>query len=99
MLGIPGYVSSHLACIIADKSKALPAFLFWMLTKVDARSLSDNEGYPSLRLEQIADLEIPLPSLEQQQRIVAEIEGYQKIIDGARQILAGYTLTRRGNTA
>ena len=37
-------------------------------------------------------LEIPLPPLEEQRRIVAEIEGYQKVLDGARQILAGYKL-------
>ena len=36
--------------------------------------------------------EIPLPPLEEQRRIVAEIEGYQKVLDGARQILAGYRL-------
>ncbi len=90
MLGVAGYVSSHLACIIADKTKALPAYLFWLLTTVDARTLSDNDGYPSLRLEQIADVEIPLLPLEEQRRIVAEIEGYQKVLDGARQILASY---------
>jgi type I restriction enzyme M protein len=90
MLGVAGYVSSHLACIVADETKALPAYLFWLLTTVDARTLSDNDGYPSLRLEQIADVEIPLPPLEEQRRIVAEIEGYQKVLDGARQILAGY---------
>lgn len=80
MLGVAGYVSSHLACIVADETKALPAYLFWLLTTVDARTLSDNDGYPSLRLEQIADVEIPLPPLEEQRRLVAEIEGYQKEI-------------------
>jgi type I restriction enzyme M protein len=90
MLGVAGYVSSHLACIVAEETKALPAYLFWLLTTVDARTLSDNEGYPSLRLEQIADVEIPLPPLEEQRRIVAEIEGYQNVLKGARQILAGY---------
>jgi len=38
----------------------------------------------------VADILIPLPPLEEQRRIVAEIEGYQKVLDGARQILAGY---------
>lgn len=33
---------------------------------------------------------IPLPPLEVQREIVAEIEGYQKIIDGARMILENY---------
>jgi restriction endonuclease S subunit len=46
--------------------------------------------FPSISREQIADLEIPLPPLEEQRRIVAEIEGYQQVIDGARQILAAY---------
>ena len=32
-------------------------------------------------------IKIPLPPLGVQQEIVAEIEGYQKIIDGARQIV------------
>ncbi len=38
----------------------------------------------------LAGYEIPLPPLEEQRRIVSEIEGYQKVLDGARQILAGY---------
>lgn len=32
----------------------------------------------------------PLPPLDVQHQIVAEIEGYQKIIDGARQVLGNY---------
>jgi type I restriction enzyme M protein len=36
------------------------------------------------------DLKIPLPPLEEQLRIVSEIEGYQNVLEGARQILAGY---------
>ena len=32
----------------------------------------------------------PLPPLEVQKEIVAEIEGYQKIIDGARQVVENY---------
>jgi hypothetical protein len=36
---------------------------------------------------------IPLPPLTVQEEIVAEIEGYQKIIDGARQIVENYKPT------
>ena len=36
------------------------------------------------------DFKIPLPPLSVQQEIVAEVEGYQKIIDGARQIVENY---------
>lgn len=39
---------------------------------------------------EIKDIQIPLPPLEIQKEIVAEIEGWQKIIDGARQIVENY---------
>jgi restriction endonuclease S subunit len=35
-------------------------------------------------------IRIPLPPLEVQKEIVAEIEGYQKVIDGARAVLDNY---------
>jgi type I restriction enzyme M protein len=40
--------------------------------------------------KQISAIEIPLPPLEVQKEIVAEIEGYQKVIDGARAVLDHY---------
>jgi type I restriction enzyme M protein len=39
---------------------------------------------------EIQGLEIPLPPLEMQKEIVAEIEAYQKVIDGARAVLDHY---------
>ncbi len=38
----------------------------------------------------LGELAIPLPPLKVQHQIVAEIEGYQKIIDGAWQVLENY---------
>lgn len=38
----------------------------------------------------LKEMEIPLPPLEVQKEIVAEIEGYQKVIDGARAVLDNY---------
>ena len=45
---------------------------------------------PRIGWASFAALEIPLPPLETQKEIVAEIEGYQKIIDGARAVLDNY---------
>ena len=36
------------------------------------------------------ELQIPLPPLDVQQEIVAKIEGYQKVIDGARAVVDNY---------
>ena len=41
-------------------------------------------------LNDLRGITIPLPPLAIQQEIVAEIEGYQKIIDGARQVVENY---------
>ena len=38
----------------------------------------------------VASIEIPLPPLSVQQEIVAEIEGYQRVIDGARAVVENY---------
>ena len=47
-------------------------------------------GFRMASLSFIRELEIPLPPIEIQQQIVAEIESYQKIIDGAKQVINNY---------
>lgn len=89
MTGVDGYVSSHLAGIIANEETILPEFLFLMLCQIDARLLTEG-GYPSLKTSVIENIEIPLPPLSIQQQIVNEIEGYQKIIDGASMVVNNY---------
>ena len=43
-----------------------------------------------LRYKDLAMLRIPLPSLNVQEEVVAEIEGYQRVIDGARAVVENY---------
>ena len=38
----------------------------------------------------VADIQIPLPPLEVQREVVSEIEGYQRVIDGARAVVENY---------
>lgn len=90
MLAEPAYVSSHLACITPRPDDAFPEYVYHMLCRVDARDLVPDQAYPSLRLEALGDLEIPLPPLEVQREIVAEVDGYQRVIDGARAVLDNY---------
>ncbi len=46
--------------------------------------------YQETAYRHISSLQIPLPPLAIQEEIVAEIEGYQKIIDGAKAVLEHY---------
>ena len=86
----PAYVASHLAGIICDETKALGQYVYLLLCQLDARSITPDQDYPSLRLTEIRNIRIPLPPMEVQQEIVAEIEGYQKVIDGARAVVENY---------
>ena len=90
LLGVEGYVSSHLATIVSDELKIIPKYLFYLLVQIDAKTLTNDQNYPSLRLSDIAKIKIPLPPLEVQRQIVAEIDGWQKVIDGARQVVVNW---------
>lgn len=47
-------------------------------------------GNPKLMNNVVAKIKIPLPPLEIQEQIVAELDGYQNIITGARQITTNW---------
>ena len=47
-------------------------------------------GQPHVYPKDLAAFQIPLPPLEVQREIVAEIEGYQRVIDGARAVIDNY---------
>jgi len=90
MISKEGYVSSHLATIVPNESKIYPLFLFHLLCSVDAKALTPDQAYPSLKISSIQEIEIPLPPLEVQEQIVAELNSYQATIDGARQVIENY---------
>ncbi len=90
MISKKGYVSSHLATIIPKEGIIKPLFLFNMLCQIDAKDLTPDQAYPSLKLSDIEKIKIPLPPLEVQEQIVSELESYQNIIDGAKQVVESY---------
>lgn len=59
--------------------------------------LFNSEEHKRYWISQYSNIEIPLPPLEIQKEIVAEIEGYQKIIDGAKQVVENYKPTIKIN--
>jgi len=67
-------------------------FLFYLLMNQQdvIRRGSGGSTFESINHKQIRSLRIPLPPLEVQEKIVAELDGYQKIIDGAKQIVENY---------
>ena len=77
------------------RTKLLPKFLFWISTNLK-NELIRNSGSTSfnfISVTKVKEIEIPLPPIEVQQQIVDELEGYQKIIDGCRQVVENYKPT------
>jgi type I restriction enzyme M protein len=66
-------------------------FLYLILNRNYQLLAYDNgQSQTNLRRDEILDIQIPLPPLYIQQEIVNKIEGWQKIIDGAKQIIENY---------
>ena len=66
-------------------------YLYWVLKSLKLQELRGGAGIPGLNRSEVYQThQIPLPPLEVQKEIVAEIEGYQKVIDGARAVVDNY---------
>ena len=73
--------------------KAELRFIYYLLTGMDLPNLRGGAGVPGLNRNDVYPLAIPLPPLEIQHQIVAELDCYRKIIEGARQVIANYKPT------
>ncbi len=75
-----------------EPSRAIPEYLLWVLRSMysDIRALTGNNERSGLNIPILKEIRITLPLLSIQQEIVAEIEGYQRVIDGARTVLDHY---------
>ena len=90
----PAVFASYLIRVNLDDEKVLPEFFacwaqsgqYWE----QRDRLVSGGGQPQFNANALKQVEIPHPPLAEQRRIVAEIEGYQKVIDGARQVVAAY---------
>lgn len=84
-------IGRGLAAIRPNKEKAINLFVFYQLKYLEDE-IKGNSGstFSSINKKEIQSIQIPLPPLEVQQEIVDEIEGYQKVIDGARQVVENY---------
>jgi len=66
------------------------AFLFYVLQQINLSDWASDSQPPSMKKSFVSEQVIPLPPLEVQREIVAEIEGYQRIIDGARMVVENW---------
>lgn len=90
----PAVFASYLIRLRFPQDKLLPEF-YWSFAQSQkywdqARNLVSGGGQPQFNGNALIEIKIPLPPLEVQKEIVAEIESYQRVINGARAVLDNY---------
>lgn len=70
----------------AKKEQANIKFLFYMMQQIKFNSSTHKRYW----ISEYSKITIPLPPIEIQEQIVAELESYQKVIDGARIVVENW---------
>ena len=87
-------VASTGFAVISAKSMVLSKYVYYMLysepVQTQLSSMMGKGAYTSVNQKDVSQIQIPLPSLSIQEDFVAELDSYQKIIDGARQVVENY---------
>ena len=95
--GLTGAYNVALMKCIPDKQSLSDDWLYHLLKSdlVQERiiGLSQRVRQSGVRPDDLKSQKVPLPPLEVQQEIVDELEGYQKIIDGCKQVVENYKPT------
>ena len=84
------WVNNHAHVLRPRRDRLLDRFLIEVLNETDLTPYVTGVTVPKLNQGKLKSIQVPLPPLEVQQEIVAEIEGYQKVIDGARAVVDNY---------
>ncbi len=84
------WVNNHAHVLRPKRDRVLDRFLIEILNEADLTPYVTGVTVPKLNQEKLRSIEIPLPPLDVQKEIVAEIEGYQKVINGARAVVENY---------
>ena len=86
-------LNQHIFKVGFDKVRATKMYLFHMLNRAVTEveeNLHGGVGLVHITKGNLEKIQVPLPPLDVQREIAAEIEGYQKVIDGARAVIENY---------
>lgn len=83
------WVNNH-AHVLQFENRFQQRFVELYLENTDISQYITGAAQPKLNQEALNNIPIPFPPLSIQQEIVNKIEGWQKIIDGAKQIIENY---------
>lgn len=91
------FTAQRSVAVLKPSKTILPSFLNYILQSDHIQTTLNREAtgvaQKGIYLNQLKKIKIPFPSLEIQKQIVEELDGYQKIINGAKQIVENWKPT------
>ena len=92
---VPIFASDCSTIQSKDESQALTRYLYLVLKGLqeDIYKFQQGGGQPHVYPKDLVKIEIPLPPLNIQAQVVAELDGYMTIISGARQVVDNWKPT------
>ncbi len=93
-----GFGTTEFIVIRPKTDKLLPELVYYCVTRPafvrrGMESMTGSAGQQRVPKNCVSVAEIPLPPLEEQEQIAAELDSYRKVVEGARQVLANYKPT------
>lgn len=73
--------------------RILPKYLWYILNAIDISTWASRSNPPSIARDSVLSQQIPLPPIDIQIGIVNELDGYQRVISGAQDVLGNYRPT------
>ena len=84
------WITDNALYITEYKQEIDQHYLAKALTQLNLNRFAKVGGQPSISQTTVYECKIPLPPIAIQKEIVTEIEGYQKVINGARAVIDNY---------
>ena len=84
--------TNQAVCAIFPNEKVVPKYLYYLMRSQEKKlvNLSVGGAQPNISQTIIKNFQIPIPSIDNQNQIVKELDGCQKIIDGCKNIIENY---------
>ena len=80
-------------CKLYNFTDCTKKYIFYIIQRVlkHIEETTPKTTVKHISIKQILDIDIPLPPIEVQNEIIKELDSYQRIIDGAKEIIDSYT--------
>jgi type I restriction enzyme M protein len=88
---IEDFTCTQTTIAVSVNKKIIPEYVFYLLKFFDFSKIKEGVGIPMITTKNVKKIKIPLPPIEVQKEIISELDGYQKIIEGAKQVVDNYS--------